>query len=660
MPWDKDNPPDVAKNWTDEEQEKCIAAANGVLEDGGDDEQAIQACIHAAGKGESEKHADPQALRHVRLIDSAEGLRVGGYGVLWGNDKVRDVYETWFTPKTDFWDGKITPQPLVLYDHGFDEDLGPAVLGHVVAQRDDEKGRWIEAQLEAHEAYKERVLPLLEKQALSWSSGAVSHLSKVARSGEIESWATVEYSLTPMPAEPRMLLNEAQLQALSKTAPMVRSWLPKAAGEAAPETAEADSPAAEILSDPAVEDTAESHKRTVTEVTDMEAQEIKSLIEDSVNEALGPAVGFAVQEAIKAMKEATPPDKTGDKVGINDLPPEGSGVKSLGNFLLCVHKNNVKRLTEVYGSTKAALAEESGATGGYLVPDEYIPEVLSVAAETAVVRPRAYKQPMEGRSLQIPYLSQSSQPSSGETNFFGGVSFVWTEEAGTKTETEPTFKMMTLTAHELSGYTLASNQLLAHSAVGLEALLKRLFGQAIGWTEDYEFFNGNGVGKPLGIFNSPALIGVTRSTDAHFSFADVGSMLSRFLPTSWGKGVWVMHPTVIPDLMDMRNTGNYPMWVLNIQGALGTSLMGMPIVFSEKVGTLASDHSVLLADFSYYVIGQSGGLAIDSSIHYKFVNNQTTWRVTEMIDGQPWLDGPIYLQNASTTVSPFVALEDHT
>ena len=53
MPWSKDSPPAVAKNWSEEEQDKCIAAANSVLLDGGSDEEAIFACINAAGKSKT-------------------------------------------------------------------------------------------------------------------------------------------------------------------------------------------------------------------------------------------------------------------------------------------------------------------------------------------------------------------------------------------------------------------------------------------------------------------------------------------------------------------------------------------------------------------------------------------------------------------------------
>lgn len=45
-----DSIPRPARNWTEEEQKKCIAAANAVLKDGGKEQQAIFACIRAAGK----------------------------------------------------------------------------------------------------------------------------------------------------------------------------------------------------------------------------------------------------------------------------------------------------------------------------------------------------------------------------------------------------------------------------------------------------------------------------------------------------------------------------------------------------------------------------------------------------------------------------------
>lgn len=56
MPWSfPNNVPPPARNWTESEQKKCIAAANAVLRDGKTEQEAIFACIHAAGKSVSSK-----------------------------------------------------------------------------------------------------------------------------------------------------------------------------------------------------------------------------------------------------------------------------------------------------------------------------------------------------------------------------------------------------------------------------------------------------------------------------------------------------------------------------------------------------------------------------------------------------------------------------
>ena len=39
-----------------------------------------------------------------------------------------------------------------------------------------------------------------------------------------------------------------------------------------------------------------------------------------------------------------------------------------------------------------------------------------------------------------------------------------------------------------------------------------------------------------------------------------------------------------------------------------------------------------------------------------FLKNQLTIRVVKRVDGQPWLNGPITLQDGATQVSPFVVL----
>ena len=77
---------------------------------------------------------------------------------------------------------------------------------------------------------------------------------------------------------------------------------------------------------------------------------------------------------------------------------------------------------------------------------------------------------------------------------------------------------------------------------------------------------------------------------------------------------------------------------------------------TEKLPALNTAGDILLVDPTYYLIGDRSGVAIAYSEHYKFVNDQGTWRFVKRVDGQPWVNAAITLQDGTRTVSPFVAL----
>lgn len=400
----------------------------------------------------------------------------------------------------------------------------------------------------------------------------------------------------------------------------------------------------------------------------------------AITEALrADVIEATVAAALKRLEEL-PAIKTAgiiSKAG-GDADPE---TKTFADWLLAVKRRDVKRLTKVYetkaggawldrdgvDNIKAPLAEASGTTGGYLVPPQFIAELLQLAAEDSIVRPRAYKQPMSSRTAQIPFLDQTTAQTAGRSAFFGGVVASWVGEAGTLTETEPTFRLMELVAHKLAGYTLSSNEELEDSAIGLEQLLKTLFAATIAWYEDYAFLRGDGVGKPLGVQNSPAAISVTRTAGQNsFELADALNMRRRLPQVSQKNAVWIMHPFILSDLYQLSMitangtatpTASMVNWAMDLRGDPSEwKLLGLPIFFSEKMAAPGSAFDVALCDFKYYVIGDRRALEIASSEHFKFTNDQMTWRFTYRVDGQPWLNNPITLADGTNTISPFVYL----
>jgi len=137
----------------------------------------------------------------VKSINAAEG-RVGGYLVVWGDQRTRDLQGEYFTPETELALEWYAERP-VLYHHGLDGNLKAAVIGRIDSLHLDEIGLWAEAQLDMHKRYVRTVQRLVEKGVLHWSSGSLAHLVEVAEDGHIQRWPLVEGSLTPTPAEPR-------------------------------------------------------------------------------------------------------------------------------------------------------------------------------------------------------------------------------------------------------------------------------------------------------------------------------------------------------------------------------------------------------------------------------------------------------------------------
>jgi len=302
---------------------------------------------------------------------------------------------------------------------------------------------------------------------------------------------------------------------------------------------------------------------------------------------------------------------------------------------------------------KAALAEGSGQTGGYTVPPQFMNELLTIAAEDAFIEPRAKVLPMNSRTAQWPMLDITTAQAAGTSPYSGGILATWQPEATTISETEPAFRQSEWTAWDLVLYTVSSNQLLADNGIGLDALLTQLFGQAITWYKEFAFLQGKGAGStmPLGVLNAPATYVQNRTNTgtAKFVYADVAAMMSHLQIRSWDDACWIMHQSVVPQLMQMSDFGSSN----NAQGGAGSHLVWLsPYGNGSSVGPKGD---VMLIDWSRYVIGMRMEMQIDVSPHYLFRNNQLAWRVIARCDGKPWLNNTITDQ-AGWVISPMVVL----
>ncbi len=347
--------------------------------------------------------------------------------------------------------------------------------------------------------------------------------------------------------------------------------------------------------------------------------------------------------------------------------PQGFHVKDMEPIIKSLDSMGAKPIN------KTALAEGSGATGGYLVPTQFSNELLSLAAEESFLRGQCRTLPMTNRTLLVPVLDQTSPPPTGGSSFYGGIVWTWQPEASnyqTNAETEPKFRQVELVARDLVGIVVASNQLLADNAVALDTILTTIFKDAMGWAYDYFFLQGNGANQPLGMLNSPCKIAVTKSVSAHFNLIDAANMMAQMVPSSYKTCVWAIHPSVLPELIAMTNGAtNSPFLVwLNpapnkdggpLANDFPGTILGRPLYITEKLPKLAAGSlgSVALLDPNKYLVGDRMAIQIEASPYPNFTKNQMTWRIIARFDGQPEINAPITLADGSYTVSPVVLLQ---
>jgi len=336
--------------------------------------------------------------------------------------------------------------------------------------------------------------------------------------------------------------------------------------------------------------------------------------------------------------------------------------ESATDFLWSISNHSYKdvALSKKLTTLQNAMSSMAGSEGGFLIPEVLRAELLQVALETSVVRSRARVVPMDSLTVPFPMVDSTSNASS----VFGGVTGFWTEEGATLTESAPKFGRIVLNAHKLTLYTEVPSELMQDSRPSMVTIINEMFPEAMAWFEDVAFFIGGGVGEPLGFLNAPATVSVTRSTTvagSNVEWVDVVNMYSRMLPQSLGRAVWVVSPDVFPSLATMT-VGNVPVWIGNSPSGGGAAspwgtMLGRPLIISEKAKAVGTAGDINFVDFGHYLVGDRQAMSARQSEDYRFKNDVTAFRVTERLDGRPWLQNAITPQNGSSnTLSPFVNL----
>jgi HK97 family phage major capsid protein len=326
------------------------------------------------------------------------------------------------------------------------------------------------------------------------------------------------------------------------------------------------------------------------------------------------------------------------------------------------HANTDPKNAEKLHRLRNAYSSVVPSDGGFLVPETLRSQLLQIALEEAVVRPRATVIPMETARVAFPTIDVTTNA----TSVLGGMIAYWAEESAALTATEAKFGKVVLDANKLTGLAITPSELLQDSLISFAALIETLWPRALAFEEDAAFLTGNGTGQPLGFIGSAnsASIAVSKETGQAANtivLENVIKMYSRMLPSSLNRAVWLCSPDALPELFTMAlsvGTGGSPVMLTNVAGPVPMTIFGRPLKVTEKCSTVGTRGDLVFADMSYYLVGDRQLMTSASSVDYRFGNDQTTYRIIQRVDGRPWISSAVTPKNgSSSTLSPFVELE---
>lgn len=412
----------------------------------------------------------------------------------------------------------------------------------------------------------------------------------------------------------------------------------------------------ELLSEQMAESAADPTKSVIERVIG----DLSKSIEDSVNASVEKALAEATAKASKGVRDRIPAIPKNDN-GLNgfDRPEEfWRAVKMASGEGGTVDKRLVEK-TPQGGNTL------TGEEGGFLVPPQISNTILELAFPQQAILNMTDSEAIGSPSIVLNAVKDASRATGSRR---GGVRGYWIEQADQFTKSKPEWRQMTLRPYKLGVLCYCTEeQLTDTNIISLPGKLAQYAAEEIRFLTHDAIFNGTGVGQPTGIIEHASTVTVTPETGQAadtIRFENLVKMRSRFLRVG-GSAAWFANVDTLPQLYSIAfPTSNIPL-LLNVGAgtpSLGQemqqTLMGLPIYFTEHNQSLGTKGDIMLCDLKAYKTVTRGTVNSAVSIHVRFEYEETAFRFSYRVDGQPWLDSAITPFKGSATLSPFVQLAD--
>lgn len=285
---------------------------------------------------------------------------------------------------------------------------------------------------------------------------------------------------------------------------------------------------------------------------------------------------------------------------------------------------NAMRRKQMTPEMANALQIGTDSEGGYLVPDEYEKTLVEALEEENIFRKLAHVISTSSGDRKIPVVASKGSAS-------------WVDEEGTIPDSDDAFNQVSIGAYKLGTLIKVSNELLNDSVFNLESYISKEFARRIGAKEEDAFFNGNGTGKPVGIFNATggAEIGVTAASATAITADEIIDLFYSLKAPYRKNAVWILNDATIKTIRKLKdNNGNY-LWQPSLTAGTPDTILGRPVYTSSYVPTIAAGaKTIAFGDFSYYWIADRAGRNFKKLTELYAANDQTGFVATQRVDGK--------------------------
>lgn len=374
---------------------------------------------------------------------------------------------------------------------------------------------------------------------------------------------------------------------------------------------------------------------------------IKSAVQEAVSKALSNVEGTDMRLHVEVTREEA------DK-GFESLGEQIQAVKAFS-------KTGVRddRFEAVARKAASGMSETIDEDGGFLVDPDISKDLVSRMYDTGILVSRTQTVEVSGNGLVWREVQDYNRVAGSHA-----VQVYWTEEAGDKTKSAPKFNEREMRLRKLAGLVYLTDELI-EDAPAITSFVGNAFVNEFGFALDSAVMNGTGAGMPLGYRLSDAMVTVAKEgsqTQDTIVEKNVTKMYSRMPARSVASAIWLVSNTAWTQLPGMT-VGEQPVFLNpsgDIKEAPGGFLYGRPVVQSEHCEVLGDLGDIQFVNLNDYITIRKGMLKTDTSIHVRFVQDETALRLVLRVNGQPLQSSKITPAKGTAYESSFVQLAERS